>query len=433
MRDAKRIQEQPTFSNEIVSRAFLTICNLLRLPRRLHNIVLEIPKGDLCGFISHMRRFFFQIGLLAVLPVLAWSQIALVHVTTCGAEAFPGTCTIPATGSGHLIVVGLQLGGGVSTSTTFLSVTDNAGNIYAEAGAARSIDTGASTVIDIWYAKNSVAGATSLTISPSAGFSNAGAVIWEFSGVDTSSPLDRTAVLNSQSSTTTPSGAPVSITSPGEVIISIAEVANTATGIVSGNAFTNDSTLMSNGWAHLITSSTGTYSPQWTQDQSGTYDSSTASFKAATSGTGPSSACDLATPYGTIDNNDVQAAINMTIGISPCTANIGGAGICNAAVVQRVINASLPGGTCVTGAGIVPHYVTLNWVASTTPNVTYNVYRSTTSGVYPPTPFASSGTATTYTDMTVTAGVTYYYVVTAVSGSSESGHSNETPATIPTP
>ena len=32
MRDAKRIQEQPTFSNEIVSTAFLTICNLLRPP-----------------------------------------------------------------------------------------------------------------------------------------------------------------------------------------------------------------------------------------------------------------------------------------------------------------------------------------------------------------------------------------------------------------
>ena len=144
-------------------------------------------------------------------------------------------------------------------------------------------------------------------------------------------------------------------------------------------------------------------------------------------------ACDLATPFGTIDGNDVQAIINMAIGVAPCTANIGGAGICNAAAVQRVINASLPGGTCVTGPGIVPHYTTLNWVASTTPNVTYNIYRSTTAGVYPPTPLASSGTATTYTDMTVTAGVTYYYVVTAVNSGGESGHSNETPATIPTP
>src|SRR5215472_117613 len=55
----------------------------------------------------------------------------------------------------------------------------------------------------------------------------------------------------------------------------------------------------------------------------------------------PSNACDLATPYGTIDASDVQAAINMSLGVAPCTANIAGANVCNVVVVQRVINASL--------------------------------------------------------------------------------------------
>ena len=102
---------------------------------------------------------------------------------------------------------------------------------------------------------------------------------------------------------------------------------------------------------------------------------------AITSGLGWSqtSACDLVAPFGTVDAADVQAAINMTLGISPCTANIGGAVVCNAAVVQRVINAAL-GGTCVTGFGTVAHYISVGWTASTSVVVGYNVYRSSTSG-----------------------------------------------------
>ena len=40
--------------------------------------------------------------------------MSLVHATSCGPQAFPtATCTIPATGSGNLIVVGWQSGAGV--------------------------------------------------------------------------------------------------------------------------------------------------------------------------------------------------------------------------------------------------------------------------------------------------------------------------------
>jgi len=383
--------------------------------------------------IPNIRNFLFKVGFLALVPGLGWSQIALVNVTSCGRQTFPGSCTVSSSSSGNLIVVGFQLAGGSNTTTTLISVTDNVGNLYSEAGAARSVDTAEGSMVDIWYAKNSVSGAISVTITPNLIGQTGGAVIWELSGVDATSPLNQTSVLNSQATSTTPTGASVTTASANQLIISLVAVANTITGIAPGNTFTNDSAVLLNGWAHLITSSTGTYSAQWTQSPSGTYASSTASFNAAASGTGLLNACDLAAPYGTIDTADVQAAINMTLGISPCTANIAGAGVCNAAVVQRVINASLPGGMCVTGTGATPHSVSLKWTASTTPNVTYNVYRSTTSGSYSWAPLASAGAATSYTDYSVQAGVTYYYVVTAVSGSSESGRSNETPATIPTP
>jgi uncharacterized protein (DUF736 family) len=79
--------------------------------------------------------------------------------------------------------------------------------------------------------------------------------------------------------------------------------------------------------------------------------------------------------------------------------------------------------------------VDLTWVASTTPNVTYNIYRSNTSGAYSTTPLASvSGTS--YTDYAVQAGQTYFYVVKAVDSTYPndlSSPSNEALAIIPTP
>jgi hypothetical protein len=146
---------------------------------------------------------------------------------------------------------------------------------------------------------------------------------------------------------------------------------------------------------------------------------------------GQSNACDL-TLDGKVDQSDVTAAINMSLGTSPCTANVFGSGVCNVVVVQRVINATPSvGGTCVTGTSVA-HSVALNWTASTSSGVTgYKVYRGTTSGG-PYTVVATLGVATSYTDATVQSGQTYYYAVTAV-GASESSYSNQAQAIIPVP
>ena len=79
------------------------------------------------------------------------------------------------------------------------------------------------------------------------------------------------------------------------------------------------------------------------------------------------------------------------------------------------------------------HLVALNWSASTSLNVTgYNVYRSTTSGGSYSRITTSPTNATRYTDGSVAAGDTYYYVVTAVNSSGmESEHSNQISAVIP--
>jgi len=121
----------------------------------------------------------------------------------------------------------------------------------------------------------------------------------------------------------------------------------------------------------------------------------------------------------------------MDLGLLTCTADIEGSGVCNSDVVNRVVTATL-GGTCVVTS---VHSVTLNWTASTTPNVAgYNVYRSATAGG----PYTKLNTTlvvpTNYGDSTVTAGQTYYYVATAVdTNGNESANSNQAQAVIPTP
>jgi hypothetical protein len=88
-----------------------------------------------------------------------------------------------------------------------------------------------------------------------------------------------------------------------------------------------------------------------------------------------------------------------------------------------------------TGTGVAQaHAVNLNWTSSTSSVVGYNVYSSRVSGgpylKLNPTPMP----ATSYTDATVQAGQTYYYVTTSVgsgSGSPESGFSAEVSAPIP--
>ena len=145
------------------------------------------------------------------------------------------------------------------------------------------------------------------------------------------------------------------------------------------------------------------------------------------------SACDLSQD-GPVNVVDVQLAVNMALGLIPCTANINGSGVCNVVTVQRVINASL-GQPCLTGTGPSPRTVTLTWTASTSSGVSgYNVYRGTASGG----PYTKVNSAlivgASYLDTTVQAGQTYYYVATALDGSSnESGYSNQVLAVIPSP
>ena len=123
--------------------------------------------------------------------------------------------------------------------------------------------------------------------------------------------------------------------------------------------------------------------------------------------------CNLVTTSGTPTQSDVNAAINMSIGTTPCTANIMGANVCNVVVVQRVVNAALGQG-CVVGT----HSVGLSWTASapgTYPIAGYNVFRALSTN---PTQYVQINTAlvtgVTFTDGAVSNSVVYNYAIQAV-------------------
>ena len=77
------------------------------------------------------------------------------------------------------------------------------------------------------------------------------------------------------------------------------------------------------------------------------------------------------------------------------------------------------------------HQAVLSWTASIDGGQ-YNVYRGTQAGAESATPLNSAPiTGTSFTDNTVSAGVTYYYVVETVLNGVSSGKSAEVSGTIP--
>jgi hypothetical protein len=212
-------------------------------------------------------------------------------------------------------------------------------------------------------------------------------------------------------------------------VVSLASVSDSILGMLTGSLFTNDSTVNNEGWSHLIAALPGTYSAQWSQSSPGTFASSTASFKAANAAT-TYGACDL-NKDGAVNVIDVQLATNMNLGLQPCTANIAGPGVCSSLVVQQVQIAALPPNVCTTASS---HSVLLSWGASSTPDVNYHVYRSSS----PTGPYTKLTTSTpiaglAYIDSAVSAGQTYYYQVTAINGTGESSPTSPATAAVPFP
>jgi hypothetical protein len=135
----------------------------------------------------------------------------------------------------------------------------------------------------------------------------------------------------------------------------------------------------------------------------------------------------LTLPVTILSGHSIPARIKFTPNQSGTGS--GKAGYFSNAVASPVVQQ-------LTGTGVAPpsHSAYLTWQETDPKVVGYNVYRSKIHGG----PYQQINTAleasTNYTDYTVVAGTTYYYVTTAVDGTGhQSAYSNETKAVIPSP
>lgn len=294
------------------------------------------------------------------------------------------------------------------------------------------------------------------------------AVIWYVTGA-AASPFDKDATATGQQTTGTSSLTTVSITpstANGLVIVTEGESANYMVGLTGSNQLFDSSwygneayrltdpaafSSNDNGWGHYYNPSASPVTFTFNVGDSTTCSGECAvnywsaradSFVAAGGTTGPTGTgnggtvaagvCDLNSD-GVVNVVDVQLAVNIDLGLLSCPVGLDG-GVCGPTLVQQVLTAALGEGCSATISTIpVSHSVTLNWAASTSPNIAgYNVYRSTTSGG----PYAqlnsSLVTTTSFIDSSVATGETYYYVTTTVDTSNDqSAYSNQAQATIP--
>lgn len=85
--------------------------------------------------------------------------------------------------AGNLLILSVMM---EDDTSTISSVTDSRGNTWAACSAIKH-SGGANFSTQLWYAKNSGAGANTVTLTPSAGASNI--AIFEYSGYDTTAPF----------------------------------------------------------------------------------------------------------------------------------------------------------------------------------------------------------------------------------------------------
>jgi len=181
------------------------------------------------------------------------------------------TITLKPTGSGNLIVIGSI---NASTSTAISSITDNVGNTYVSA-AAKCTDSAGATG-EIWYAKNSKAGATTVTITYSASTSNQ-SWAFEVSRMDLTTPVDVVGQMSNATSASPKPGPSLTTTKAHDFVVSLCAPGGNVTAVAS--PFVGVTFVNGNGAGYLNTVKIGTYQASWTTTGGTNYCATSVAFK----------------------------------------------------------------------------------------------------------------------------------------------------------
>jgi len=128
--------------------------------------------------------------------------------------------------------------------------------------------------------------------------------------------------------------------------------------------------------------------------------------------------------------------VSLTVGDYSGASNVNTPAISNLVIPFNSVTLMLNPATTPTGltaTATSPYATMVSWTASTTPGVSYSLFRSTTSGFTPSTSnlIASQVTTTIYADSNLAASTIYYYVVEAVNALGASAPSAQASVTTP--
>lgn len=225
------------------------------------------------------------LALLLASP--AWGAPAFVQenhadagFTASAALAFSSNNT-----AGNLIVVCTAInGGGINPSIT--SIVDTALNTYTVATDANN--GGNDPGVSVYYAKNIAGGANTVTVTPNAAANIRWGIV-EYSGLDTSAPLDQT--TSTFGTSTSPDSGSVTTTQASELLVGCIGALSGGGAFTNGASYTTRFVVTVGGddrdsLEDRNVSSTGSYSAGGTLATSATWGAIIGTFKA--SGAAPS-------------------------------------------------------------------------------------------------------------------------------------------------
>jgi subtilisin family serine protease len=216
--------------------------------------------------------------------------------------------------AGNLIVAFVR----ISTATQTVTVTDTAGNSYVKAVSQAQTTDGHQ--VYIFYAKNIGGKTNTVTATFSSTNNHPWLAIYEYSGLSTTSPLDRTAAA--QGSSTSPTcGATAATTAANELVFAgLGLVSNSTATVSPGTGYTlqqQDTNTSRAANETAVVSSTGTQSASFTLSSATNYSCVVATF-ASTAVSQPPTITTSSLPNGT-----QKASYNATLvasgGVTPYT------------------------------------------------------------------------------------------------------------------
>jgi hypothetical protein len=349
--------------------------------------------------------------------------------------------------AGNLNIVAV---GWNDTSAAVSSVVDSLGNPYT---LALGPTTGTALSQSIYYAKNIAGGSNAVTVRFDQTAVYPDVRVLEYSGADTANPLDvRAAAVGTG---LTASSGLAATTSLNELIFGAGMTFDVFSAAGSGftqRVITNfgdiaeDATVLSMG--SYGATATLRYSAPWVMQMATFRGQSSSNPAFMATGISPSSGSVGGGTVVTITGTGFSAGAGVTFGgISATSATVTSSSSIvattpphTAGTVDVVLtngagqNATLANGYTYTAQGSSKHSVAMTWNASpSTDAAYYRVYRGSVSGG-PYSLLGTNITNTAYTDSTVQAGATYYYVATTVDTSGlESASSNQLKCVIPVP